>query len=59
MGSHELTAKIPKLRQPQSLIEEVQQEAEAIRAAVKSVVGDTGEIRVGEYKGDMGGYKIR
>jgi len=50
MGNHELTAKIPKLRQPQSLIEEVQQEAEAIRAAVKAVVGDTGEIRVGEYR---------
>jgi len=50
MSNHELTDKIHELRQLQSLIEEAQQEAEGIKDAIKSYMGDTEEIRVGEYK---------
>ena len=42
--------KIRELRQLQSLIEEAQAEAEGIRDAIKAHMGDSEELRAGEYK---------
>ena len=50
MTAHELEAKIRELRQLQSLMDEAQAEAEAIRDAIKAHMGDTEELRAGEYK---------
>lgn len=50
MSSHELESKIRELRQLESLIEEAQAEAENIKDAIKAHMGDTEEIRAGEYK---------
>jgi len=45
-----LEAKCRELRQLLALIEEAQTEAEAIRDTIKAHMGDTEEVRVGEYK---------
>lgn len=50
MSTNELEAKVRELRQLQSLIEEAQTEAEGIRDAIKAHMGDTQELRAGEYK---------
>lgn len=50
MGIYELEAKVHELRQLQSLIDEAQAEAEAIRDEIKAHMGETEEIRAGEYK---------
>ena len=50
MSTNELTAKIRELRELQALIDEAQQEAEAIKDAIKAHMGDTDELRAGEYK---------
>ena len=50
MSNHELETKIRELRQLQTLIEEVETEAEAIRDAIKAHMGDSEELRAGEYK---------
>ena len=50
MSMNELTAKIRELRELQTLIDEAQQEAEAIKDAIKAHMGDTDELRAGEYK---------
>ena len=50
MSTNELEAKVRELRQLQSLIEEAQAEAEGIRDAIKAHMGDTEELRAGEYK---------
>ena len=50
MSRIELTTKIRELRELQALIEEAQTEAEAIKDAIKAHMGDTEEIRAGEYK---------
>ena len=50
MSMNELTAKIRELRELQALIDEAQQEAEAIKDAIKAQMGDTDELRAGEYK---------
>lgn len=50
MSEKQLTAKIRKLRKLQAQIEEAQQEAEAIKDEIKAHMGDTEEIRAGEYK---------
>ncbi len=50
MSTNEITAKIRELRQLQTLIEEAQAEAEAIKDAVKAQMGDSEELRAGEYK---------
>ena len=42
--------KIRELRQLQSLVEEAQAEAEGIRDAIKAHMGDSEELRAGEYK---------
>ena len=50
MSTTELDMKIRELRQLQSLIEEAQAEAEGIRDAIKAHMGDSEELRAGEYK---------
>ena len=50
MSTTELEMKIRELRQRQSLIEEAQAEAEGIRDAIKAHMGDSEELRAGEYK---------
>ena len=50
MSTNELTAKIRELRELQVLIEEAQGEAEAIKDAIKAHMGDSEELRAGEYK---------
>ena len=53
MSTNELEMKIWELRQLQQLIEEAQAEAEGIKDAIKAHMGDSEELRAGEYKGDM------
>ena len=50
MSMDELENKIRELRQLQSLIEEAQAEAEAIKDAIKAHMGDAEELRAGEFK---------
>ena len=50
MSTTELEMKIRELRQLQSLIEEAQAEAEGIRDVIKAHMGDSEELRAGEYK---------
>lgn len=50
MSQNELTAKIRELRQLQALIDEAEQEAEAIKDVIKAHMGDSEELRAGEYK---------
>ena len=50
MSMNEIEAKVKELRQLQSLIEEAQAEAEAIRDTIKAQMGDSEELRAGEYK---------
>ena len=50
MSNHELETKIRELRQLQQLIEEAQAEAETIRDTIKAHMGDSEELRAGEYK---------
>ena len=50
MSANEMEAKCRELRQLQTLIEEAQAEAEAIRDAIKAAMGDSEAIQAGEYK---------
>ena len=50
MSTNELEMKIRELRQLQQLIEEAQAEAEGIKDAIKINMGDSEELRAGEYK---------
>ena len=50
MNMNEIEAKCRELRQLQSLIEEAEQEAEAIKDAIKAHMGTSEELRAGEYK---------
>ena len=50
MSSQEIESKVRELRQLQALIEEAQAEAEAIRDAIKAHMGDSEELRAGEYR---------
>lgn len=50
MSISEIESKVRELRQLQALIEEAQQEAEAIRDAIKAVMGSSEELYAGEYK---------
>lgn len=50
MSEKQLTAKIRKLRKLLAQIEEAKQEAEAIKDEIKAHMGDTEELRAGEYK---------
>lgn len=57
MSTHEIEGKVRELRQLQALIEEAQAEAEAIRDAIKAHMGDSEELRVGEYRITWKGVK--
>lgn len=50
MSIKEMERKARELRQLQALIEEAQQEAEAIKDAIKAAMGDAEEIHAGEYR---------
>ena len=50
MSTTEIEAKCRELRQLQALIEEAQAEAEAIKDQLKAHMGDSEELRAGEYK---------
>lgn len=49
MSSTELEGKIRELRQLQSLIDDAQAEAEAIKDAIKAQMGQEEVLRAGEY----------
>lgn len=49
MSTNELESKVRELRQLQALIYEAEQEAEAIKDAIKAFMGDSEELRAGEY----------
>ena len=50
MSTTELESKVRELRQLQSLIEEAQAEAEAIKEQIKAHMGEAEELRAGEYR---------
>ena len=50
MSINEIEAKCRELRQLQTLIEEAQAEAEAIRDAIKAAIGDSEAVQAGEYR---------
>ena len=50
MNSKEMESKARELRQLQALIEEAQQEAEALKDALKAAMGDAEAVTAGEYK---------
>ena len=50
MSTHEMECKIRELRELQALIEEAEREAEAIRDTIKAQMGESEELRAGEYK---------
>jgi len=50
MSMNEIEAKCRELRQLQALIDEAQQEAETIKDAIKAHMGNSEELRAGEYK---------
>ena len=49
MNTSETESKVRELRQLQALIEEAQAEAEGIKDAIKAYMGDSEELRAGEY----------
>ena len=50
MSNKEMESKARELRQLQALIEEDQQEAEALKDAIKAAMGDAETVTAGEYK---------
>ena len=50
MSEKELTEKIKLLREMQRMAEEAQAEAEALKDEIKALMGDTEELRAGEYR---------
>lgn len=50
MSMSEIESKVKELRQLQALIEEATAEAETIKDTIKDVMGDSEELRAGEYK---------
>ena len=50
MHIKDIEAKARELRQLQVLIEEAQEEAEALRDAIKAAMGDSETVQAGEYK---------
>ena len=50
MSTKELESKIRELRQLRQLIAEAEEEAETITDAIKAHMGDTEELRAGEYR---------
>lgn len=50
MSITEMECKARELRQLQALIEEAQQEAEALKDAIKAAMGDSEAVVAGEYR---------
>ena len=50
MSISEMEVKARELRQLQTLIEEAQAEAEAIKDAIKAAMGDSESVQAGEYR---------
>ena len=50
MSSKEMESKARELRQLQALIEEAQQEAEALKDAIKAAMCEAEAVTAGEYK---------
>lgn len=50
MSMNELEAKVRELKELQTLIEEAQEEAEAIKDQLKAHMGEREELRAGGYK---------
>ena len=50
MSEKQLESKVRELRELQAFIEEMQEEAEAIRDTLKAQMGEAEELRAGEYK---------
>lgn len=50
MSTNEIITKLRELKNLQALIEEAEAEAEAIKDQIKSIMGDSEELRAGEYK---------
>ena len=50
MSINEMEVKARELRQLQALIEEAQAEAEAIKDAIKTAMGDSESVQAGEYR---------
>lgn len=50
MSTSEIESKVRELRQLQALIEEAQAEAESIKDAIKATMGESEELRAGEYR---------
>ena len=50
MSNKEMESKARELRQLQALIEEAQQEAEALKDALKAAKGSAESVTAGEYK---------
>ena len=50
MSTQEIESKLRELRQLQALIDEATAETEAIKDAIKAHMGDSEELRAGEYK---------
>ena len=50
MSIHEIESKVRELRGLQALIAEATAEAEAIKDAIKASMGDSEELRAGEYR---------
>lgn len=50
MSIHEIESKVRELRQLQVLVEEAEAEMETIKDQIKAHMGDSEELRAGEYK---------
>lgn len=50
MNIHELEEKCRELRQFQALIDEAEQEVEALKDAIKAAMGNCEAVQAGEYK---------
>ena len=50
MSINEITAKIRELKSLQALIEEAEAEAEALKDQIKDAMGDSEELRAGDFK---------
>lgn len=50
MNIHEVEEKCRELRQFQVLIDEAEQEVEALKDAIKAAMGDCEAVQAGEYK---------
>lgn len=50
MSINEIESKVRELRQLQALVDEAQAEMETIKDAIKAHMGDSEELRAGEYK---------